>query len=493
MNQNVLAILIIGAYMFIPLWIGALAGERELNTPEDFFVQSRAMGSVAVFFTVEATWWSAFAFLGSNASFYSNGPVYWTTIAWDFLFGILFYVIGKRIWLYGKIHGCITPSDFFRDIYGSEKLGNLITFTMLLFTLPYLQIQLTGGAYLIQVASKGLIPWEMGGLIFCVVIVIYVWTGGLRAVAWADIFYEILMLFGIISAGFFIVSEVGGISTLFGTLKKVAPEALTLPGPTGNAGPMLWISMFLLVPMGAIMGPQLWTRMYAVNSPRFFDLMPFLLGFTALINISPMLIGNAGIILVPGLEKADMLLPVILFKYAPFALASLILAGAASAAMSTSNSQIHSISAVYAIDIHKKYINKNIDDASLIHIGRWAILAFASCSYLLSVLFPGLLIQIGLIALSGTAQVIVPTLGALFWRRSTHQGAIWGLLTGIIILTVLSLTSVFHFTFVDIYPGLIALFANSVIFVVVSLLTPPKEKYLLDKYDHFTTSFERIL
>jgi SSS family solute:Na+ symporter len=122
MNQNVLAILIIGTYMFIPLWIGAKAGERELHNPEDFFVQSRAMGSLAVFFTVEATWWSAFAFLGSNAYYYANGPVYWTTIAWDFLFGILFYVVGKRVWFYGKTNHYLTASDFFRYMYGSETL-----------------------------------------------------------------------------------------------------------------------------------------------------------------------------------------------------------------------------------------------------------------------------------------------------------------------------------------------------------------------------------
>ncbi len=482
MSQNVLAILIVGTYMFIPLWIGAKAGEHELHKPEDFFVQSRAMGSLAAFLTVEATWWSAFAFLGSNAYYYANGPVYWTTIAWDFLFGILFLVVGKRVWFYGKMNHYITASDFFRDMYDSELLGNLITAIMLLYTLPYLQIQLTGGAYLIEVASNGLIPWEMGGLIFCVVIIIYVWTGGLRAVAWTDIFYEILILFGTIAAAFVIVPKAGGITALFETLRETVPEVLTLPGPTGNAGPMLWISMFLVVPMGAMMGPQLWTRMYAIKSSRLFDLMPFLLGFAAIINIGPMLVGNAGIILQPGLKNADTLLPVLLFKYAPFALASLILIGGAAAAMSTSNSQIHSLSAVYTIDIHKRYINKSIDDKKLIRIGRWSILLFAAFSYMMSVFIPGLLVQIGLFALSGTAQVIVPAAGVLFWRRSTAKGAIAGLLGGIVLLSLLMFIPGLAQA-LGIYPGLAALLINAALFILVSLLTLPRSQVVLDKFD----------
>ena len=69
----------------------------------------------------------------------------------------------------------------------------------------------------------------------------------------------------------------------------------------------------------------------------------------------------------------------------------------------------------------------------LVWVGRWAILIFAAIAYLMSVFIPGLLVTIGLVALSGTAQVIVPTPGVLFWRRANAQGATAGLLTGIAI------------------------------------------------------------
>jgi len=482
MSESLIAILIIGAFMAIPLAMGAIAGKKSLPTTEDFFVQGRGMGSVAVFFTVAATWWSSFAFLGSNAYFYTRGPVYWTAIAWNILFGVLYYVIGKRVWFFGGKNNYITPADFFKHQYNSKTLGNIIAAVMIIFTLPYLQIQLTGGAYLLEVASGGIIPWKLGGLIFYAVIIIYVWAGGLRAVAWTDIFYGVLLFFGMIFAGFYVASQVGGTAALFQTLRETAPESLKLPGPTGNAGPMLWVSMFLITPMGAFMGPQLWTRMYAVKSHRLFNLMPFLLSLAAIAYIGSMLVGNTGILLAPGLEKADTVLPVMLFEYAPFALASLVIAGGAAAAMSTANSQIHSMSSVWTVDVHQKYINKNMTQHQLVWVGRWAILIFAAIAYLMSVFIPGLLVTIGLVALSGTAQVIVPTAGALFWRKANAQGAIAGLLSGIAVLVGITFVPGFVAPF-GMHSGLAALIVNIVVFLVVCSVTPNRDKETLDEID----------
>ncbi|SMP43761.1 sodium:solute symporter family protein [Anoxynatronum buryatiense] len=482
MTNNAIAIVIIGIFMLIPLSMGAIASKKSLPTTEDFFVQGRGMGSIAVFFTVAATWWSSFAFLGSNAFFYTRGPVYWTAIAWNILFGILYFVVGKRVWYFGKKNNYITPSDFFNDHYGSKFLTDLIAVIMLLFTVPYLQIQLTGGAYLLEVASGGIIPWRVGGLIFYAVIIVYVWAGGLRAVALTDVFYGVLLFFGMIFAGFYVAGKVGGVEVLFQTLVRTAPENLTLPGPMGNAGPMLWVSMFIITPLGAFMGPQLWTRMYAVKSSRLFNLMPFLLGFAAIAYVGSMLVGMTGVILEPGLERADTILPVMLFKYAPFVLASVITACGAAAAMSTANSQIHSMSAVYTVDIHQKYVNTNMDQKSLVWVGRWAILIFAALAYFMSIFIPGLLVNIGLIALSGTAQVIVPTAGALFWKRSTAAGAIAGLLVSNALLAAYTFIPMFTPPF-GMHSGLLTLIVNIIVFVVVSSMTKPRDQALMERID----------
>jgi len=479
-GQQVAALLIIALFMIIPLVVGAVAGRKSVPTTEDYFVQGRGMGSVAVFFTVAATWWSAFAFMGSNSYFFLNGPLYWTAIAWNIFFGILYFAIGKKIWYFGKRNALITPKDFFVIHYGSEKLGNFVAIVLLVFTLPYLQIQLTGGAYLIETASGGLIPFWLAALLFYLVIIIYVWSGGLRAVAWTDIFYGVLLFFGMIFAGLYIVNlkEIGGITGMFDFIQDKTPEKLVV----GNNW-LLWISMFIVTPVGSFMGPQLWTRMYATKSHKLFNLMPFLLGFAAIAYVGSMLTGNAANILCPDIEQTDKILPTVLYSHAPFILAAFIIACGAAAAMSTANSQIHAMSAIYTVDFHKKYINRNLTEKQLVWVGRWTILLLSAVAYVMCLTIPGLLVTIGLVALCGAAQVMIPTLGALYWRRSTTAGAIAGLAVGVAALIC------FTFSFIT-PPGvfglagggnLLSLILNIIVFVVVSLCTKQRNAEIMDK------------
>ncbi|MDO4552034.1 MAG: sodium:solute symporter family protein [Bacillota bacterium] len=482
-GDNTAALLIIAFFMLFPLGIGFVAKGKSVATTEDYFVQGRGMGSIAVFFTVAATWWSAFAFLGSNGYFYTTGPMYWTAIAWNIFFGIMYFGVGKKIWYMGKLNNYITPKDFFMHQYGSESLGNVVAVIMLLFTIPYLQIQLSGGAYLIQVASGNTIPFALAALLFYVVIIIYVWAGGLRAVAWTDIFYGILLFFGMMFAGFYVASLLGGPVEMFHQLEE------TFPGQTVLAEGrwMNWLAMFIITPVGSFMGPQLWTRIYAVKSGRLFNLMPFLLGFAAIAYVGSMLTGNSGKLLYPDVAElvngnADYILPTVLFNHAPYVLACFLMACGAAAAMSTANSQIHSMSAVYTIDFHKAYFNKNMSERSLVWVGRWAILILSAIAYVMCLYVPGMLVTIGLVALGGTAQVMVPTMGALFWKRSTVAGAMSGLIVGIVILTC------FTFGWLPI-PGpfasgggaLLSLIINIVVFFVVSLCTKPRPEALMNE------------
>lgn len=483
MSQNVIALLVIGSFMVFPLVIGFAAKSKSRATAEDYFIQSRAMGGIAVFFSVAATWWSAFAFLGSNGYFYSTGPMYWTAIAWNILFGVMYFGVGKKIWYMGKLNNYVTATDFFNHQYGSVKLGNFVAIILIVCTIPYLQIQLSGGAYLIQVASGELIPFALAAMLFYIVIIIYVWAGGIRAIAWCDIFYGVLLFFGMVFAGFYVASLVGGPAAMFHQVEEMFPGHTIL----AEGRWMNWLAMFIITPVGSFMGPQLWARFYSVKSARTFDIMPFLLAFAAIAYIGSMLTGNAGKVLYPDVTQlvnsnADYILPTVLFNYAPFVVGSVLMACGAAAAMSTANAQVLAISTVYTMDIHRKYINKNMTEHQLIWVGRWALLILSAVAYIMCLYVPGLLVTIGLVALGGTAQVMIPTCGALFWKRSTVAGAMSGLIVGLGLLVI--------FTFTPVNPpgpfasgggALLALICNLIVFVVVSCLSKPRPEKLMNQ------------
>lgn len=487
-NAEILGLGAIAAFLVVPLIIGMYSATKSKGTASDYFVQGRSMGSIAVFFTVTATWWSAFAFLGSNASFYLDGPLYWTALVWNVFFGVMYYWIGKRVWFHGKRGNYVTARDFFADLFGSSRLATLVAVILVIFTLPHLQIQLTGGAYLMEVASGGALPFWLGALLFYLVIIIYVWAGGVRAIAWTDIFYGVTIFVGLIAAGIFVVGEVGGMGTMFDEIQQVQPEHLIL----ADGQWMTWVAMFLITPLGALMGPQMWTRMYATRNSRLFDLMPFLVGLMAIAYIGSMLIGNTAAVVQPDVDEPDQVLAVMLLDYAPLVLAVVVIAAGAGAAMSTANSQVHALGASYTIDFHERYFQKNLPEHKRVWVGRWAILGFSAMAYIMALYVPGLLVTIGLVAFAGLAQVVVPTVGALFWRRASVAGATAGLLVGVtslVVFTAVPATIPGPFSVGG--GGLLSLLLNIVVFVGVSLFTKPRDSRLLLKLSRRRDDFDR--
>ena len=121
------------------------------------------------------------------------------------------------------------------------------------------------------------------------------------------------------------------------------------------------------------------------------------------------------------------------------------------------------ISAIYTLDIHKRYFDKNASDKKLITITKWVLLIVSAITYLVIITSPTMIMKTGLLGLSGTAQLLVPTLGAFFWKRSNAQGAIAGLTIGVFLLLLLS--SVCH---MDVsFAGSIGLAFNTVLFIVI--------------------------
>ncbi|MCL7745664.1 sodium:solute symporter family protein [Halalkalibacter alkaliphilus] len=477
-----IGVLIIAAFMLIPLAVGFFAATKSTQTSEDFFIQGRGMGAIAVFFTVAATWWSSFAFLGSNATFYTSGPVYLTAMAWNLLFGFMYYWIGKRVWYLGKRFNYITPSDLLGDFYNNEKLRMVVAGILLIFTIPYLQIQLTGGAYLIEVASGGIIPFWFAALIFYFIIVVYVWVGGIRAVAWTDIIYGALLFFGMMFAGLYISQNLGGPTGLFNSLLESSPDHLTLPGPEGTMGFPMWFSLCVVTAVGAFMGPQLWLRMYAVKSGKLFNLMPFLLGLAAIAYMGSLLTGFSGVLLEPNVANADQILPIMLTNYAPFALASLILAAGAAAAMSTANSQIHAMSTIVTLDIYKRYGNPNASQQSIVKVGRWSLVIFSLIAYVMALTVPGVLVTVGIAALAGTAQLVVPTIGAITWRRAHPMGAMWGLLGGITTVLLITFIPAFSAPF-GYHAGVWGLLVNAILFISISLMLKRTDNKVVKRFE----------
>lgn len=429
-------LLILCVFAFIPLLLGEFAGRKSVNTTEDFILQGRKMKLFPMYVTIFSTWMSIFAFIGGITYFHEEGPIFMTTVGWDALFAILFIGIGRRIWHYGKKYRYMTPADFFNDIYDSKMLNLIVTIVTIVCTMVYLQVQIVGGLLVMKVATNGVISWYVGGIIFFSILVIYLWSGGIRAVAMTDIFYGILIVLSILSSGFFLIHVAGGTETVFAELIQKDPANVSMVGPEGNHRVMLWLSLFVIVPVGAFMGPQMWIRNYAAGSAKHFEILPLLLCISSIICVGTLLAGSAGALLAENVDNPDYILVDLISKYANPFFCIFVIIGVYATIFSTANSQVHALAAIYTMDVYRKYVKKNVPDKKLVSVAKWAVLVISMISYLLIVLMPQNVFDLGTIALGGMAQLIVPVLGALFWNRSTAYAAIAGISAGEIIFAI---------------------------------------------------------
>lgn len=484
MAANSMVMLMICIFAFIPLLLAEIARNRSIPTIADFFLQGRGLNIFPMYATVFATWMSAFAFMGAISYFYEQGPIYMTTIGWDALFAVLFYGVGRRIWFYGKCRGYVTPTDFFDDIYGSRALSLTVTGITIVFTMIYVQVQMVGGLFLIQIATEGYISWQVSGLIFFAILVIYLWAGGLRAVALTDMFYGALIIITILGCGIFLMKTAGGMEAMFSGVVAHDVDHVTLGGEEGSARIGLWLTLFLVVPVGAFMGPQMWIRNFSAGSVKNFELLPLLLCASSIICIGTLFAGSASILLNENGTAGDTLIASLMLRYAPPLLCAFVFIGIAAAILSTANSQIHALAAIYTIDIHKKYVNPKVTERNLLSVAKWSVLLISIAAYILILVIPQSVFSLGVVALGGTMQLIVPVLGALFWKRSTARGALFGLWSGILAFFLTAALTGFDTS----YCAVFGLVVNGAVFAAASLFSRG-DKATSEKIQTYRASF----
>ncbi len=98
-----------------------------------------------------------------------------------------FYYIGHKVWLLGKENNFITPPELIEFRLPNRSLKLLFLTVMVVFTLPYLALQPIGAGYLLENLTGGQIPDFFGATCLTLVIVIYVFIGGMRSVAFTDV------------------------------------------------------------------------------------------------------------------------------------------------------------------------------------------------------------------------------------------------------------------------------------------------------------------
>ncbi|MGC9308421.1 MAG: sodium:solute symporter family transporter [Thermoplasmatota archaeon] len=454
-------------YILLLVTIGIYASLKADRTPEDYFLANRGFGPLVLFFTLAATNFSAFTFLGFAGAAYTHGLGQYGVMALGTAcMAIMFYVIGRKVWHLGKTNGYVTPGELVGGRYGSRTLQLLFTGVMSLFTIPYLAIQAVGAGYILEMLVPGF-DMKIGAIAAVGVICFYVLSGGMRASGWTDVVQGVLMVVAMVAAVAFVGHSLGGLEQASLAARDVAPSLFARPGPNDYFTVKIWLSFFILWVFCDPMFPQMFTRFYTAKSQRSLRtamvFYPLLISFFFLL---PVLIGvwahGTGI----AVDTPDNVLLVMVETYAPPLVFSFVSVGALAALMSTADSQLLSLSTMLTADT----VGKNVKISRMVTVALTVFtVIFVVFGYDPAAGIMGTLVDT---TFSGLVVLAPAVLATLYWERATHVGCIASILGGEALVFLHYLVELPTGGFL---PSITALVAATGILIVVSWLFPKIE------------------
>ena len=453
------------------------------KTASDYFIAGRRLSLWVFVLAATATSFSGWTFMGHPGLVYRDGFQYayasFYTITIPFT-GVMFL---KRQWMLGKRFGYVTPGEMLSDYFQGDAIRILTVLVALLFSIPYLGVQLGASGFLFNELTDGLISVNVGMWVLSLVVLIYVASGGLRAVAYVDTVQCILLGLGIVITGFIALNLVGGWDAMQAGLAELGkqPELakwgatpdghnsyLAIPGVIqftaglGKETPVggLWTGIMCLTYMFALMGiqsapaftmwafgntdpkpfapQQVWASSFCIGLILFF--------FTAFQGMGAHLIGGnplvneAGLFtnqILDGAELAanpDSLVPRYFNQMADTApwLVGLLAVCALAAMQSTGAAYMSTAGGILTRDLYKRYLNPTANHATQKLFGRLGVAFIVISALLVATYSSDALVLLGGLAVAFGFQMW-PALAAVCWFPwITRQGATLGLAAGLL-------------------------------------------------------------
>ena len=227
--------LVVLAYLALVLYIGIFAFRRSAarQAAEDYFLAGRSLGPFVFLFSLFGTNMTAFTILGASGHAFNHGIVTYGLMASSsaLIIPLTLLLIGTRTWALGKKHGFMTPVQMFRDRWECRHIGTAIFALQALFLIPYIIIAVKGGGTILQSISGGLVPYWLGGSLVALVVMSYVFFGGMRGTAWVNTFQTTLFLSFGAAALLVIGGGMGGLQRSHGKNRPIPrPGASAHPG-----------------------------------------------------------------------------------------------------------------------------------------------------------------------------------------------------------------------------------------------------------------------
>ena len=422
--------LILTAYFAILILIGVWASMKR-KKESSLFLAERSLRWYHIGFSMWGTNVGPSMLIASASAGFTTGIVSGNYAWYAFVFiALLAFVFAPR-YLGSNVQ---TLPEFMGLRFGQSTRNILAWYTIVTIIISWLALTLFAGGILIRQVFD--IPMWASALILLLISAFFTMLGGLKAVAYTNVYQMILLI--VVSATLTIVglSHVGGVGAL---LEKVPSDYWILFKPNSDEA-FPWLPIVLGYP---VMGVWFWCTDQSMVQPvlaarnlREGQLGTNFTGWLKILDVPLYILpGVICFALYPTLENPDEAYLTMVENLFPKGMVGLVFAVLTACLVSTIGSALNALSTVFTIDIYVKRFRPDATQRHINYVGRIVTLVGALLAIIITVaidsikglnLFNVFQSVLGFIAPPMTAVFLL----GVFWRRATTRAANLALTAG---------------------------------------------------------------
>ncbi len=470
MNTVILSFL---GFLLLFTVIGVLSSIKRKSTTQDYLIAGRSVSPWLTALSAVATNNSGFMFIGLIGYTYRHGiSAVWMMVGWILGDLTAWLLVHQRVRRHSEDVDVATVPALMGTHKDSVNRPIIVVAGLLTFVLlgVYAAAQLKAGS----TALHTLFGWDMrvGAIIGAVIVVLYCFSGGIRASIWTDCAQSVVMMTAMVLLLVVATTKVGGPAELWSNLSAQDPQLVNWRPQNLEFGFALYLLGMTFGGFGAVGQPHILVRFMAIRSVEqirrarwiyFAWFVPFFVAGIAVGLYSRAIIPDIASLEIAQdvTDASELAMPQLARLLLPDVLVGLTLAGLFAATMSTADSQILVCSGALTQDINPRWRDSYM--ASKIGTLSVTLLALA-----VALLAGQGVFSLVLIAWSAMGAGLGPVLILrVFGQRVSAPAALLMMITGVATVIVWNISGYDAAVF-KLLPGMAAAFA---VYAVVKIFT----------------------
>ena len=511
MNDTLQILIAMVIYMAAVVLIGIVFAKKANTNSENYYLGGRSLGPWVTAMSAEASDMSGWLLMGLPGVAYWCGlaDAVWTAIGLAAGTYFNWLLVSKRLRRYSiRANNSITLPEFFSNRF-REKNGVILTiaalFILVFFTVYASSCFVTCGKLFSTLFGT---PYVLMMLVGAAFVLIYTLIGGFLAESASDFMQGIVMIVALVvivtvsvinAGGFNAVLEnandIPGFLTFFGIANPEMVDGVQVvengKAVFGDESTYSWLSIFSMLAwgLGYFGMPQVLLRFMAIREEKELKMSRRIAMIWVVISLAvAVFIGIVGRQLFPVAHltkaSAENIFITLATSSLPSILAGFVMAGILAATISSSDSYLLIAASAFAKNIYHGVFNKEASDKQVMNMSRITLLVIALIAIIIALDENSVIFKIVSFAWAGFGATFGPLMiFSLFWKRTTKEGAVAGMIGGAAMVFIWKLLISKLGGAFAIYELLPAFIFSSICIVVVSLITPKPSKEIEEDFE----------